>query len=132
MRARSLRPVTIRLGTWLATFAIAAACLAPAATKGSISAEAAGRMAIAQTGSDSAKVVSVRSSTYGAEAHGGAAVDPSTPVWAVLLSGSFAAMACGTPAPSPQACGGSPTSALVLIDARTGAFIQAMTPAPSP
>jgi hypothetical protein len=127
------RSVMTRSSSILATALVLAACSMQTPSPASISAAVAGSAAVAQVGGgQDVKVVSTRLSTYGAEAHGGAAVDPNTQVWAVLLSGAFGPLACGTPAPSPQACSGIATSALVLIDARTGTFIQSEKPAPSP
>jgi hypothetical protein len=121
----------MRSALLVAVILFIAGCSSPGSSPASISAAAASAVAVAQVGGgQDVKVVSTGLSTYGAEAHGGAAVDPSTQVWAVMLSGTFGPLACGTPAPSPQACGGIATSALVLIDARTGAFIQGMKPAP--
>jgi hypothetical protein len=121
----------MRLALVIAVVLAIAGCATPGPSPASLSAAAAGAVAVAQVGGgQDIKVVSTRLSTYGAEAHGGAAVDPSTQVWAVMLSGTFGQLACGTPAPSPQACGGTATNALVLIDARTGAFIQSIKPAP--
>lgn len=123
----------MRLALIVAVVFAMAGCSSPVASPSSISAAAAGAVAVAQVGGgQDIKIVSTRLSTYGAEAHGGAAVDATTQVWAVLLSGTFGPLACGTPAPSPQACAGTATSALVLIDASTGAFIQSEKPAPSP
>jgi hypothetical protein len=117
----------MRLALVIAVVLAIAGCATPGSSPASLSAAAAGAVAVAQVGGgQDIKVVSTRLSTYGAEAHGGAAVDPSTQVWAVMLSGTFGQLACGTPAPSPLACGGTATTALVLIDARTGAFIRAM------
>jgi hypothetical protein len=77
-------------------------------------------------------VVSTKLSTYGAEAGGGSFVDPDTPVWAVLLSGSFGFPSCGGITLTPHPCPSPATSELVLIDARTGTFIEGLMPAPSP
>jgi hypothetical protein len=112
---------------------IAAACGGQASSPTSISAEAASATAIAQMGSaTTVKVVSTRLSTYGAEAGGGSIVDATTPVWAVRLSGSFQPPSCGPMTATPHPCPSPATSALILIDARTGAFIQGTMPAPSP
>ena len=98
-----------------------------------ITAEAATAVAVGQVVSTTpVKVVSRMLSTYGAEPGGASIVAASTPVWAVRLSGSFTPPSCGPFTATPHPCPSPPTSALVLIDARTGAFIQAEMPAPSP
>jgi hypothetical protein len=90
-------------------------------------------MAISQAGSTiPVTVLSTTLSTYGAEAGGGSMVDASTPVWAVRLSGSFQWPSCGPMTATPHPCPSPATSELILIDARTGAFIEGMMPAPSP
>jgi len=78
-----------------------------------------------------AHVVSARLSTYAVEAPDSYAAPGSTAVWAVLLAGSFG-LACGTPTISPhaQACVPVSTSELVLIDAKTGAFLEGLSPPP--
>lgn len=95
-----------------------------------ISAAAAEEAAVAQSG-PGVTLVSARLSKYGAEAGGGLVVAADTPVWAVLLSGSFP-FSCGPYAPAPHSCPPPATTELVLIDARTGAFIEGEVPAPSP
>lgn len=78
--------------------------------------------------------LSIRLSTYGAESQNSTIVDGATPVWAVLLSGSFDWPSCGPMqwGTSPQPCPPPASTMVVLIDARTGAFVQADMPAPSP
>jgi len=78
------------------------------------------------------KVVSTKLSTYGAQAEGGSLRGPGSPVWAVLLSGSFGFPSCGPMTATPHPCPSPATSALILIDAQTGAFIEGFVPAPSP
>jgi hypothetical protein len=98
-----------------------------------ISAEAAASTAIGQVSSTiPVTVVSTTLSTYGANSGGGAVAGADTPVWAVLLSGSFGFPSCGPITPTPHPCPSPATSELVLIDARTGAFIEGLMPAPSP
>jgi len=98
----------------------------------SISADAAASIAIGQAGSTiPVTVLSMELSTYGAEAGGASIVDANTPVWAVRLSGSFQRPSCGPVTATPHPCPSPATSELMLIDARTGAFIEAMMPAPS-
>jgi hypothetical protein len=110
---------------------LVAGCAQPAATS-SISADAARAAALKEAGSTTpASVVSVERSTYGAKDLGGSMVDPSTQVWAVLLSGTFPSASCGGYTATPHPCPSPATSELILIDAHSGAFIQGMTPAPS-
>ena len=98
-----------------------------------ISAQAAASTAIGQVSSTiPVTVVSTTLSTFGAEPDGGPIVDAATPVWAVLLSGSFGFPSCGPMTVTPHPCPSPATSELVLIDARTGAFIEGLMPAPSP
>ena len=112
---------------------IAIGCAGGASAPPSVSAESAAAMAIEQVGSSTTvKIVSTRLSTYGADAAGGAIADAHTPVWAVLLSGTFQPPSCGPMTATPHPCPAPATSALVLIDARTGTFLQGMVPAPSP
>jgi len=100
---------------------------------GPVSAQAAVSTAVGQVSSAiPVTVISTKLSTYGAEAGGGSFVDADTPVWAVLLSGSFGFPSCGPPTATPHPCPAPATSELVLIDARTGAFIEGLMPAPSP
>ena len=123
----------MRASILLVTILIAAACAGRPSPSTAISAEAASATAIQQVGSlSTAKVLSTRLSTYGAEAGGGQVVDGNTAVWAVLLSGTFGPPSCGPMTATPHPCPSPATTALVLIDARTGAFIQAAMPAPSP
>ncbi len=77
-------------------------------------------------------VLSATLSTYGAESQNSSIVDATTPVWAVRLSGSFYPASCGPMTATPHPCPSPAPTALVLIDARTGAFIQAEMPAPAP
>lgn len=97
-----------------------------------ITAEAAATAAAAQFAPGvPVKVLSTRLSTYGAEAGGGlAAAD--APVWTVVLSGSFPPFSCGPMTAAPHPCPQPATSALILLDARTGAFFRGTIPAPSP
>jgi hypothetical protein len=98
-----------------------------------VSAQAAASIAIGQVSSTiPVTVVSTKLSTYGAEASGGSVVDAGTPVWAVELSGSFRFPSCGPATATPHPCPSPATSELVLVDARTGAFIEGLMPAPSP
>jgi hypothetical protein len=121
----------MRASVLLVAVLIAAACGGQASSPTSISAEAASTTAIAQVGSAATvKVLSTRLSTYEAEAGGGSVADAGTPVWAVRLSGSFQPPSCGPMTAIPHPCPSPATSALILIDARTGAFIQGTMPAP--
>lgn len=123
----------MRASVLLVAVLIAAACGGQTSSSSTVSADSASATAIAESGSTiPVNVLSTRLSTYGAEAGGGLMVDASTPVWAVRLSGSFQPPSCGPVTASPHPCPAPATSALILIDARTGAFIQARMPAPSP
>jgi hypothetical protein len=98
-----------------------------------VSADAAASMAIGQAGSTiPVTVLLTQLSTYGAEAPDGSMVAANTPVWAVRLSGSFQWPSCGPMTAIPHSCPSPATTELILIDARTGAFIEGMMPAPSP
>jgi hypothetical protein len=121
----------MRASVLLVAVLIAAACGGQTSVPTSISADVASATAIAQMGSAATvKILSTRLSTYGAEAGGGSVADPSTPVWAVRLSGSFQPPSCGPMTATPHPCPSPATSALILIDATTGAFIQGTVPAP--
>jgi len=98
-----------------------------------VPAQAAASIAIGQVSSTiPVTVVSTKLSTYGVEAVMGSLADANAPVWAVLLSGSFGFPSCGPATATPHPCPSPATSELVLIDARTGAFIEGLMPAPSP
>ena len=116
----------------MAMVLVAAGCSTPGQSLTPISAEAATSVALAQSGGGpDAKVVSTRLSTYGAEAEGGATMAAETPVWVVVLSGVFHFPSCGPMTATPHPCLSPATSAQILVDARTGAFIQGRLPAPS-
>jgi hypothetical protein len=83
----------------------------------------------ATTSSIPVSVTSARLSAYGREAGGGVVAPADTPVWAIEVAGSFA-VPCGPASTIAKVCPPD-TTALVLIDARTGAFIQALSPTPS-
>lgn len=101
---------------------------APSGT--AISAEAATAAAVANAPSSiPVTVLSTKLSTYGADARGGLVADADTPVWAVTVSGSFPTP-CGPYTSTPRECPPA-TTELILIDARTGAFLQGTSPAPS-
>ena len=122
----------MRRSLLLVAILIVGACDGQPSSPTSISADAAAAVAIAQVGSTSSvKVLSTKRSTYGAEAGGGSIVDASTPVWAVRLSGTFQPPSCGPMTATPHPCPSPATTALVLIDASTGGFIEATMPAPS-
>lgn len=76
------------------------------------------------------EVLSVRFSTYGAEAAGSEIVDASTPVWAVRVSGSFPPASCGGFTVTPHPCPSPATTMLILVDASTYDVIMAEMPAP--
>ena len=124
----------MRVPVLLVAVLLAAACGGQAPSPTTISAETAGATAIMQAGSTTpVKVLSAKLSTYeAANAGGGSIVDASTPVWAVRLSGTFQPPSCGPMTATPHPCPSPATSALILIDARTGAFIQGVMPAPLP
>jgi hypothetical protein len=118
---------------------IAAACTAPTGSSGSaqitvsatpspaISAEAARMIALREAGAD-AHVRSVTLTTYGAASPNGGVRPASTQVWAVLLSGTFPPFSCGPYSPTPHPCPSPATSALILVDAQTGEFIEGQIP----
>jgi hypothetical protein len=74
-------------------------------------------------------VTSAGLSAYGQEAGGGVVAPAGTPVWAIEVTGSFP-VPCGPASTTAKVCPPG-TTALVLIDARTGVFIQALSPARS-
>jgi hypothetical protein len=95
----------------------------PTSSPALISAQAAASTAIGQVSSTiPVTVVSTTLSTYGTQADGGSIVGAATPVWAVLLSGSFRFPSCGPATATPHQCPSPATSELVIIDARTGAL----------
>ena len=109
---------------------MASLMLAACGPAASITADAANATALREAGSTvPPQVLSTKLSTYAAEARGGQIVDPATPVWAVVVSGSWPS-SCGPVNPVPNPCPPPATTALVLVNARTGAFIQAQMPAP--
>ena len=105
------------------------ACSAPGASATPpISAEAAQAVALSNVGSSTpAHVLSVRLSTYGRETSGGLVVAAVTPVWSVLVAGSFP-FSCGPYTATPRPCPSPATTERVLIDAQTGAFIEGDVP----
>lgn len=106
---------------------------ASSAPSGLITVEVAEKAAL-QFGGTDARVTATRRSTFGVEAPMSEVVDAGTEVWAVSLSGPFYPGSCG-PAPIPPAtprpCPPPQTTALVLIDAATGAFIMGSVPDPN-
>jgi hypothetical protein len=127
---------SVRLATWVA-LAVAivglAGCAEPSAPNATITREDATLTAMRSTTSSTpVSVTSTRLSTYGHEAAGGSVAPADTPVWAVEVAGTFE-LSCG-PAPAPsvtKVCPPPLTSELILIDARTGVFIQGIGPAPA-
>ncbi len=135
---RTRRPV--RLATWVA-LAVAAVGLVglvgcaerPASSPTITRKDAIVTATRSTTSSTPVSVTSTRLSTYGREAAGGFAAPADAPVWAVEIAGTFA-LSCG-PAPAPsvtQVCPPPLTSELILVDARTGVFLQGIGPAPAP
>ena len=63
------------------------------------------------------------------EAHNSYADFGGSAVWAIVLDGSFPTV-CGTPTMGPPQTHTCPpnTTELVLIDAHTGSFLEAMSP----
>jgi hypothetical protein len=105
------------------------ACSAPAASATPpISANAAQAVALGNVGSSTPPhVLSVRLSTYGAESPDGSVVAAATPVWSVLVAGSFP-FSCGPATATPHPCPAPATTERVLIDAQTGSFIEGQVP----
>jgi hypothetical protein len=131
----------MRAAILLLAVIVAAACarqtpsLSPvsAPSPSTVSAQAAALTAISNASSTiPVTVVSTTLSTYGAEAPGGSMVAANTLIWAGRLSGSFQWPSCGPMTASPHPCPSPATSELVLVDARTGAFVEGIMPAPSP
>ena len=50
-------------------------------------------------------------------------------VWAFIVRGSFPAVSCGGYTATPHPCPPPATTMLVLLDARTGEFVLATSPA---
>jgi hypothetical protein len=112
---------------------VATGCVRQPVSPTGISAEAARATATREAGSTiPAVVLSTRLSTYGTEAMGGTVVEAGTPVWVVLLSGSFPTRECGRITVAPSPCLAASATAVVLIDALTGRFVQEETPGPAP
>jgi hypothetical protein len=82
-------------------------------------------------GVSSAAVISARLTTVaGAEAASSSmAAPPDEWVWAFIVRGSFPAPSCGGYTASPHPCPPPATTMLVLLDARTGEFVLAVSPA---
>jgi hypothetical protein len=93
-----------------------------------ISAEMARAVALREEPGADVQVRSVTLTTYGAASPNGGVRPASTQVWAVLLSGTFPPFSCGPYSPTPHPCPSPATSALILIDAQTGEFIEAQIP----
>ncbi|MGZ3632490.1 MAG: hypothetical protein ACXWQ6_09380 [Candidatus Limnocylindrales bacterium] len=74
------------------------------------------------------QVRSVTLTTYGAASPNGGVRPASTQVWAVLLSGTFPPFSCGPYSATPRPCPSPATSALILVDAQTGEFIEGQIP----
>ena len=113
---------------------LAAACATtpPMATAApTISMAAAETAAIGHVDSTTPIVVTSAELTTYRATNLGSVVSGDTPVWEVVLAGTFVE-ACGTPtvSPGPQGSCSTPTQ-LVVIDARTGDFIEGMAPYPS-
>jgi hypothetical protein len=107
-------------------------CVGAPSSSGLIGSDAAKTIAARSTTSTvPVSVIWARLSTYGREASGTQVAPAETPVWAVEVTGSFP-LSCGPASLSPRSCPPPLRTGLVLIDARTGAFIQARLPAPSP
>lgn len=122
---------SIRAAIFAVAILIVASCAARGLLPTSISEKTAAATAIANVASTiPATVISARLSTYGAVADGGHVVERDTLVWAVRLSGSFEPPSCGPVTAVPHPCPPPATSALVLIDASTGAYVQGTMPAP--
>jgi hypothetical protein len=101
----------------------------PSATP-AISETAARDVALSSTTSSTPpSVLSIRLSTYARESSGGSVVAPSTPVWSVLVAGSFP-FSCGPYTATPRPCPSPATTERVLVDAQTGSFIEGISPAP--
>lgn len=124
---------TRRVAVGLALALTLAACSTSTPSPSPVSAEAARSTAVNEMGGGlDLRTISTRLSTYGDVTGSGAAVDANTPVWVVLMTGTFPASACGTPSATPHPCPSPATTAQVLIDARTGVFVRADVPAPLP
>jgi hypothetical protein len=57
------------------------------------------------------------------------AAPPDEWVWAFVVRGSFPSISCGGYTTTPQPCPSPATTMLVLLDARTGEFVLALSPA---
>ncbi len=124
--------ITVRAAVLLLTVLIATDCIVHHAVQPRpVTAEVIKELALAQfTSSEPVTVLSVRLTTIGAAMQGTGAPDKNAPAWAVRLSGSFFnGQVCGPTAMIPPQCPAHTTTALVLIDARTGET-WGQTPAP--
>ena len=57
------------------------------------------------------------------------AAPPDEWVWAFVVRGSFPSISCGGYTATPHACPSPATTMLILLDARTGEFVLALSPA---
>jgi len=82
-------------------------------------------------GGSSAAVISARLTTVaGAEAASSSMAAPLDEwVWAFIVRGSFPSASCGGYTATPHPCPPPATTMLVLLDARTGEFVLAVSPA---
>lgn len=132
-RAHRPRALATLVGLALSAALVAGACTANQAVL-SVTRETAVATAIGSSGSTTlVSVISATLTTYGAASPNGRVVPADTQVWAIRLSGTFPPGSCG-PAPAsgetPTPCPSPATSEQVLINAQSGAIIEAERPAP--
>ena len=77
----------------------------------------------------SPQIVSAEVARYG-DVSRSSQVSPDTWVWVFTARGTFSFASCGGRTASPQPCPSPATTARVIVDFRTGAFIEADVPAP--
>ena len=76
----------------------------------------------------SPQIVSALVARYG-DVSRSSQVSPDTWVWVFTARGTFSFASCGGPTASPRPCPSPATTARVIVDFRTGAFIEADVPA---
>ena len=77
----------------------------------------------------SPQIVSAEVARYG-DVSRSSQVSPDTWVWVFTARGTFSFASCGGRTASPQPCPSPATTARVIVDFQTGAFIAADVPAP--
>jgi len=93
-----------------------------------ISADAAVAAALREEPGTDVRVVSATLTLYGAASPNGGVRPASTAVWAVLLTGTFRYPSCGPYTATPHPCPSPASTALILVDAQSGEFVEGQIP----